>query len=1223
MAAPSASNQPPTTPYTRDRGSSSTERGAPARPSYVVGLGASAGGIEPLETFFANMPDDSGAAFVVVQHLAAHFDSLMDEILARRTGMAIRKVEESLALEANTIYLLAQGKHIIVQDGKVRAIAPPTDSYPIYPIDRFFQTLAREWGTHAIAIVLSGTGTDGNRGIEAIHQEGGTILVQEPKSAQFDGMPIQAISTNCVDLVLPPDRLASTVYQLVTGGTVPMLENGVLELPAEFLDRCIELLALDDVDLDLAQYRPATLSRRLLRRMRVTGQTEIDSYLHLLGQSEDERHAVRQDMMIAVTAFFRDDEHWARLRELVIRPLLEDLPPDQEVRIWTTACATGEEPYSVVMAVLEEGEALGRVPRLKVFASDVDATSLAIASKGFYGSRNAEAIPSELRERYFVPEGDAWRVRRSVRDQIIFFEHNLAADPPLTRMHLVTCRNILIYLKPVVQKRALTGLHAALVKGGALFLGPSESLGDLRTEFDTLDAAGRIFRKRRDVRLADYLKLSVRGSHVGAPATVRSREGDAQVLRELVDMLFPALGQAAVLADEAGHLLSIHGDSSRFLRLPAGDLDTNVTRLVRDELSVPLKVALRRCQESDEVIELPPIRVTPGEGRPAEAVRISVKHRQVRKDLQRFLIVFRSEETGSPGQPSSPVSTGPNDHVIELEEELKETRILLTSAVEELSASNEEQQTTNEELLAANEELQSTNEELQSVNEELHTVNAEYQRKIQELTALTHDLDSLLESTRIGTIFLDDELCVRKYTETATELVALRASDLGRPIRQLSHEIADFDLFGHLVSTRKEHRPSEVEIRTHDDRWFLMRCHPYDLSGFGESGIVVTFVEVTERKREQEELRRSEERFGLVIDGSNDGIWDWDPLADRAWVSPRWREVHGLDPAGPGPVAVADWLAAIHPEDRERARATLDAHLLGDAPYDFEHRVLHADGSVHWIRNRGKCVRDATGRAIRVCGTTTDVTVARTAEERLKLAYENVSRTNQELDDLTYIASHDLKEPLRGINNFSQVLLEDYGEALDADGRRRLETLRSLTVRLESLIDGLLDYSKLGRVEANVCEVDLEVLVREVAETARTISDRVEVVVHPLPQAVCDPVRVSEVFRNLITNGLKYNLSDRPRVEVGWLAVADLPTGSPRLAADAHVFYVEDNGIGIEERHRDAVFQMFRRLHPRDAFGGGTGAGLTIAKKIVEQHGGSIWLRSTPSAGTTFYFTLE
>lgn len=444
-------------------------------PTFVVGIGASAGGIEPLETFFSGMPDDSGAAFVIVQHLAAHFDSLMDEILARRTGMAIRKVEDVLPIEANTIYLLAQGKNILIQDGMLRAIDPPTDSFPIYPIDRFFQSLAREWGAKSIAIVLSGTGTDGNRGIEAVHQDGGTILVQDPKSAQFDGMPIQAISTNCVDLVLPPDRLASTVYQLVTGGSIQILEGTAVELPDDFLDRCIELLALDREELDLAQYRPATLSRRLFRRMRVTGQNDPAGYLELLNASEEERQAVRQDMMIAVTAFFRDPHYWVRLRETAIQPLLEEKPTDEEIRVWTTACATGEEAYSIVISLLEESEKLGRTIRLKVFASDVDATSLAIASKGLFSAKAAEAIPTEYLEKYFVQEGDSYRIRRSVRDQIIFFEHNLAADPPLTRMNLVTCRNILIYLKPVVQKKALSGLHAALQKGGVLFLGPSES----------------------------------------------------------------------------------------------------------------------------------------------------------------------------------------------------------------------------------------------------------------------------------------------------------------------------------------------------------------------------------------------------------------------------------------------------------------------------------------------------------------------------------------------------------------------------------------------------------------------------------------------------------------------------------------------------------------------------------------------------------------------------
>ncbi|MEZ4650932.1 MAG: chemotaxis protein CheB [Candidatus Eisenbacteria bacterium] len=1207
-----------------DRRSGTEGLGRQPHATYVVGIGASAGGIEPLETFFSGMPDDSGAAFVIVQHLAAHFDSLMDEILARRTGMTIRKVEDVLPIEANTIYLLAQGKNVLIQDGFLRAIDPPTDSFPIYPIDRFFQSLAREWGAKAIAIVLSGTGTDGNRGIEAVHQEGGTILVQDPKSAQFDGMPIQAISTNCVDLVLPPDRLASTVYQLVTGGSIQILEGSGVELPDDFLDRCIELLALDREELDMAQYRPATLSRRLFRRMRVTGQNDPNAYLELLSASEEERQAVRQDMMIAVTAFFRDPNYWERLRETAILPLLEERSTDEEIRVWTTACATGEEAYSIVIMFLAEAERLGRSIRLKVFASDVDATSLAISSKGLFSAKATEAMPLEYRDKYFVAEGDSYRIRRSVRDLIIFFEHNLAADPPLTRMHLVTCRNILIYLKPVVQKKALSGLHAALQKGGVLFLGPSESLGDLRQEFDTLDSSGRIFKKRRDVKLGDYFKLSVRGSHAAAPPVAsRGRDTDAQVLRELVDMILPNFGHAAILTDELGHVLSIHGDGSRFLRFPSGDLDTHVTRLVRDEFSIPLKVALRRSSTTPETVDLPLIRLSDGNGSGEHAVRVSIRHRQDRKGIQRFLIVFRVDEATRSTTPSVQVPASVEDHLTELEEELKETRVLLTSAVEELSASNEEQQTTNEELLAANEELQSTNEELQSVNEELHTVNAEYQKKIQELSSLTHDLDSLLESSRIGTIFLDDDLCVRKFTDSATDIVSLRSSDVGRPIRQLSNELTSFDLYAHLVATREDRKPGQHEVQTLDGRWFLMRSHPYDVSGFGENGIVLTFVDITRMKESEEALRHSEERFGLVIEGSQDGIWDWDPIADTAFVSRRWLRIHGLPPETTETVTREVWSSCIHREDRPTMEQRLAAHLETDVLYDHEYRTVHPDGSIHWVRNRGKCIRDEHGRALRVCGTTTDISAVKAAETQLRSAYESVSKSNRELDDLTYIASHDLKEPLRGINSLSQILLEDHADRLNEDGQGRLKRLQVLTTRLERLIDGLLHYSKLGRIEANTEDVSLSALVGEIAETTRLSTEGAHITVHPLPNVVCDSVRVGEVFRNLISNGIKYNESDVPQVEIGVESPDRLPPGSPEIRPETTVFYVRDNGIGIDGKHAESVFQMFRRLHPRDAFGGGTGAGLAIAKRIIELHGGTVWLHSTPGSGSTFYFTLE
>lgn len=786
----------------------------------IVGIGASAGGLRALEEFFENMPADSGAAFVVIQHLSPDFKSLMNELLERRTQMSVRLVTEDMRLEANVIFLIPPGQNLVLTGQHLHLSQQDRGAghLPNFPIDLFFESLATAGGDRTISIVLSGTGSDGTRGIKRVSEMGGIVLVQDPATAEFDGMPRSAIATHLVDLILPPQALAATTYQFVTSPAQrqALRQQQQSQLNPMQLRQIVGLLKRHE-NIDFTHYKPNTLTRRINRRCLIAGYSQLDSYIEHLEASAEERDLLRSDLLITVTSFFRDAEAWEILARDVLPLLIQQADPEKGLRIWITACATGEEAYSMAI-LLKELLAEAQSPiEAKIFATDVDQIALAKASSGVYSAAAVSDLSPERLKRFFKGEDDRFEVVRSLREMIIFANHNLTKDAGFTQMDLVTCRNALIYMQPDLQQQVLRVLHFSLKPHRILFLGESENLGALAEEFKPLSSKSNLYQKLRDVRLPfidlDLEALSSPQLRLPAQPRVPEKTRFDPVLETAFQALLKARKATCFLVNRDNQLIHLCGDPLRLLTISAGPASQDVLRMLPESLRLSLSTALHQarqtgtqvryshCPIEDDTIDI-------------STVRLEVSL-HVSRSVGKFLMVLIEPEDAMPVA-SVPTRFAADEaatqYVSQLQQELQATRENLQATIEELETTNEDQQATNEELQSTNEELQSTNEELHSVNEELHMVNYEHQAKIQELIELNNDIDNLLNIIDIGVIYLDGQFKIRKFTRAATLAFNLVNADIGRPLEHLSHNLEAFDITTSLARTQQQQKPIAYDV---------------------------------------------------------------------------------------------------------------------------------------------------------------------------------------------------------------------------------------------------------------------------------------------------------------------------------------------------------------------------------------------------------------------------
>ena len=833
--------------------------------SLIVGIGASAGGLRPIEEFFDHMPDDSGLSFVIVQHLSPDFKSLMDELLARHTQMAIHKVSDGVSIEPNSIYLIPPEKNMAVSNGRLLLTDKSKIKGVHHPIDIFFRSLAEEAGANAVAIVLSGTGSDGSRGIKDVREAGGLVLVQSPESSSFDGMPRAAISTGTVDLICEPCDMPQQLIQYSNTSDRATLQTSEFHPESQgnesWMLRLFRLFRQRH-NIDFSLYKTGTITRRIERRMKMAAVGSMDTYMDRVETDEEEAEMLFRDLLVEVTHFFRDPEAFARLRDSVIPELIQRADPEEEIRVWVCGCATGEEAYSIAMVLHEGLEKAGRKKRtFKVFATDVHRKSLEIASNGFYPAHALENVPEEFQSKYFTRNNGICNVKRELRQAVIFASNDVTRDPPFTRLDLISCRNVLIYLEPKIQRRILSMFHFGLKTRGVLFLGPSETVGDLTTEFEQLDRHWRIYSKLRDVRLPEASRIPltpVLGAviHEPPPAFVGTTNGGGpnQVwLNGAYEDLLSRHVPPSLLVNEYNELVHCFGNARKLLSPPEGRPTNNILKMLDNELRISVSAALHRAKNENKPVVYKGVRVQTDTE--SQLFKVTVEPYD-KANQKTFLVCLEEMEKVIPTDQI--VETfEPSDHnherVEQLERELNYTRETLQATVEELESSNEELQATNEELIASNEELQSTNEELHSVNEELYTVNSEHKDKIEELTQLTSDMDNLLKSTEIGTIFLDKNFNIRMFTPSISAGFNVLEQDIGRPINHISYKLDSPQLLTDAAEVLNTGNAKELEVKAKDGRIYLQQIRPYRVED-RINGIVLTLTDITEL-REAEKAR--------------------------------------------------------------------------------------------------------------------------------------------------------------------------------------------------------------------------------------------------------------------------------------------------------------------------------------------------------------------------------
>lgn len=854
---------------------------------YVVGIGASAGGLAALEALVAHLPAELGVAYVVVQHLSPDFESHMVELLSRKTQLTVRSAEHGCSITPDTIFVLPPGKEMILAGDRLLLVDRAEEERLSLPIDRFLRSLSVARRRFAVAVVLSGTGSDGSRGVVDVHMEGGLTLVQSPETAAFAGMPQSALETGLVDLALPPEEIGAALRSYVVEALTPsaLAAQEFTGVPSEAMEQLFEAMGRHH-GLDLASYKPSTVTRRIDRRREASGAASLDEYVQRALLDREELDALHGDILIGVTRFRRDPGAFMALEREALGALFARAEERRSIRVWIAGCSTGEEAYSVAIAIAEVQRRRRTSRPVRVFATDVNERALAVAAEGLYDREALDAYDDETVARYFdaVPAG--LRVKPELRRSVVFAQHDLLSQPPFTQLDLLVCRNVLIYLQPHAQKRALELFHFALRLDGFMLLGPSEALGELDDEFLTLSTRWKLFRKRRDLRAGTSALAATRVPPlVPGHAHPRRSGGPAAHVPSYHERILHAWMPPSAVVDRDFEVVHLYGGLEGELRLPRGRVSTNLLDLVDDDLRLVLSGALRQAIHSGASVRRSAVRVPWSS---ATHVVLGVDAVEtLPQDPPCWLITFAPEAAAAGAADGE--ATAPSGRVEDLERDLEDTRRELQATVEELEAANEELQASNEELVASNEELQSTNEELQSVNEELYTVNAEHEQRIEQVSRERADMSNLLAATGVGVVFVDEDLRVRRFTPAIARAFDLRESDVGRPLESFAHTLDLEDLDERLAEAVERGAEFEAETSDRSGRTLLVRILPYMRDGRSR-GAVLTLVDISATRA----MSRRLAQFDPIVEHSPDLQVMLDREGHVVFANRAFTEAHGV-----------------------------------------------------------------------------------------------------------------------------------------------------------------------------------------------------------------------------------------------------------------------------------------------------------------------------------------
>lgn len=971
-------------------------------PCPIVGIGASAGGLAALKALFKAMPNDSGAAFVVIQHLDPKHESLTAEILTRSTPMPTVQVVDGMTAQANHIYVIPPNAYLTLSGHSLKLDKPVLHKGLRMPIDTFLWSLAEQHEDRAIAIIVSGTGSDGTLGLRAIKGSGGLVLAQSPDDAEYDGMPRSAIATGLVDVSCPVQEMPNHLkhyllhpYISEQAGAKPASDTPKNE-SAQL--RAILALLQTRSGHDFRVYKHGTLGRRISRRMGLHHLKTMADYLSFLREHEDEASLLFKDLLISVTAFFRDPDAFSAFEQKVIVPLVEEKDNDEAIRVWIPGCATGEEAYSIAMLLVERLEKTNKHCVIQIFASDIDEAALNIGRAGLYPENIAASISEKRLQRFFNKEDHSYRVNKSLRELVTFASQNLISDPPFSNLDLISCRNLLIYLSADVQGKVLRLFHFALRENGSLFLGHSETSSQQESLFTPLAKKWRIYQRTGAARSTSTVDFPIGSRMAHAIPAFVGKQGFSKDQIRLGDVaqqyLLQEFAPAAVLVNAQYQIVHFSGPTSRYLEQPSGSPSHDLLVLARHELRAKLRIALRRVTEENKRVVIDDVQVQRDLGRVGLKISLRpVKVPQFNDPL--ILITFEDlpETELAPeqnkGQQKGQQSNSDGSLIQQMEAELHITREDLQSNIEEWESANEELQAANEEVMSVNEELQSSNEELesskeelQSMNEELTTVNNQYKDKVEELARINDDLDNLLSSSNIATLFVDSQLRIGRFTPATQKLLNLISTDVGRPISDIRPKFTDNTLMDDIKRVMDNLTSVECEINTEDGCYYLRRIQPYRTRDNRIAGVVITFIDISQRKQAEEDTLR----LATVIRDSNDAvalynvdgkITAWNSGAHKLY---GWSEQQALS---------MNVLDLVPMDERQNTRQLLQSIVKGEVIHSAETQRISKDGRKINVLLTITPLFDSAGNVVSIASTEKDISQRKQAENKLRASEAN------------------------------------------------------------------------------------------------------------------------------------------------------------------------------------------------------------------------------------------
>ena len=996
------------------------ETSAPIEPSFpIVGIGASAGGLAAFEAFFSGMPKDvePGMAFVLVQHLAPDHKSILTDLIRRYTRMTVFEVEDGMTVQPNCAYIIPPNRDMAFLNGTLHLLEPASPRGQRLPIDFFFRSLAQDQHERAICIVLSGTGSDGTLGVRAIKGEGGMVMVQNPASTEYDGMPRSALGTGLVDYELPPAEMAA---QLIAYATLAFGKpHGAAAIPlpkAENALKKVFVLLRVQTGHDFSQYKSSTVSRRIERRMVVHQIATIEGYVKYLQQTPVEVEALFRDLLIGVTNFFRDPEAFKAIEEQVIPKLFAGKPASAVIRIWTPGCSTGEEAYSLAILLAEGQEALKKNFQVQVFATDIDNLAIATARVGLYPASIAADLSPVRLARFFTAEPGAdgspgaYRIHKGIRDLLVFSEQDVIKDPPFSKLDLISCRNVMIYMSGELQKKLIPLFHYALNPGGFLFLGTSETVGDLNELFVGVDRKSKLYQRQEYLYGAQRATLArflppLTAIEVAIPRTDLATRAAFPLkvsLRELTEQaILQQVAPVSALVNSQGDILYLHGRTGLYLEPAPGEAGlNNILKMAREGLRIDLTTALHKAVVTKAIVRHAGLRVKTN----GDFATVNVTIRPVAMGsaatAEPPLYLITLEEAPPPpvssDQPSDDASTElvARSRVAALQQELRAKEEYLQTANEELETSNEELKSSNEEMQSVNEELQSTNEELetskeelQSVNEELATVNTELQTKVGDLSRINNDMNNLLAGTGIGTVFVDLRQRILRFTPAVTQIINLIASDVGRPVGHIVSNLVGYDRL--VVDTQivmDTLIPKEVEVQTTAGAWYTLRLMPYRTLDNAIEGAVITFIDISEMKRTAAALRSNEEFLRNLLENAPVSIYVIAADGAIRLVNKRWR----ADTGRQNEPVIGRMLAQMFSAETARMFAADNQTALASGAALIKEEEIEAPVDRRHFYTVKFPLNNAQGQPDAVGGISMDITDLKRAEAALRTANEQL-----------------------------------------------------------------------------------------------------------------------------------------------------------------------------------------------------------------------------------------